>query len=112
MDAESFAKLRWLQGALEAVSFSEVIRRALQAYEQIEPADLNEECNVIGSSTSTFSNDLRYIHVRIPSRTKERLDRQKADRGGTYSDIINHSLEVLAQLVRNRQAVLEGSQGE
>jgi len=111
MDPTSYAILSWLMGSLEAASFGEVIRRALQAYEFFEPEDLAESSRVAtGESSEPSTAGLRHVHARIPMRTKERLDREKAVSGGTYSDVVCQSLRVLAQLVRDREVMLKGGE--
>jgi hypothetical protein len=105
MDAESYAGLRWIQGALEAVSIGEVIRRAIQAFEFSRSTDSGHAPK---ASLSVIGPRARRLHVRVPLRTKERLDRIKEETGNTYSDVINQSLHVLAHFVREREAIIKG----
>jgi hypothetical protein len=109
MDEKSYGLLCWLVDALEAASFGEVIRRALQAYEVFEPAEFAERAPLTNDELSALSSDdLRLVHARIHPRTKERLDRHKAETRATYADVVSQSLRVLAQLVRNREGSPRG----
>lgn len=109
MDKESYARLLWLKASLEASTESEVIRRALQAYEIFEPADAHqkggEESNL---ATETSNDSIEHLYIRISQRIKERLDAERETSGLSYGEQVRHALRVLMQLTREREKVLRG----
>ena len=99
LSLQSYLLLNAVMTSLEASSYSEVIRRALQLGERYWTEDIISSGNEIGSKNAHAAT--KRLHVRIPHKTKERLDRLKEARGGTYSDVLTKSVLVLAQLIRN-----------
>ena len=96
MDVKTYALLVWLKGALEAASMSEVVRRAIQAYELFEPVETDGDDNVSDNYLPP-STKRRQLHVRIPIKTMERMEREKHRAEDlTYSDVVARSLMVLA----------------
>lgn len=113
MDRESIAKLRWLRAHLEASTDAEVIRRALKAYEIIEPADEDHESphlddprhhQIEGPHLST-AGDVEHLYIRIPTRMKARLDIEYDSSGRTYGEQMRQALRVLMQLARHVDAM-------
>lgn len=104
LDKNSYARLVWLQGALRAASFGEVLRRALDAYEVFDPEGLVEEKGEDTDSaiSSELSADVEHLYVVISREMKQQLDDEKSAYGRTYKGTIRRALCVLMQLVRNR----------
>jgi hypothetical protein len=112
MDTKSYALLVWLKGALEATSLGEVIRRALQVYQLIAPADEEPESDALGdfdAFSGALEPPLRSVHVRLPPRTMDRLERERSTGDHTYAHVVQQALRVLAQLVRERDALVANS---
>jgi len=124
MDRESITKLRWLRAHLEASTDAEVIRRALKAYEIIEPADEDHEGphlddprhhQIEGPHLCT-AGDVEHLYIRIPARMKARLDIEYGNSGRTYGEQVRQALRVLMQLARHVDAmkhrIVEKGDGE
>lgn len=109
MDNETHMRLLALKAALSASSVPEVIRRALDAYELIEPADLDAAKKGKKNVTSLNSEKgmTKHLYVNVPSSVRDILDREKIASGMPYNEIIRHSLRVLYQLVRERDKLRE-----
>ena len=110
MDKESFARLSWLKGAMEATTESEVIRRALKVYDLFEPNDLNK-----GDARKLCPDNDRnveHLYIRLPVRMKERLDAERNASGLSYGEQVRHALRVLTQLVRDRERLLSSIRTE
>jgi Arc/MetJ-type ribon-helix-helix transcriptional regulator len=106
MDDASYALLKSLQTYWEATSASEVVRRAIHAYEIIEPV---ENLSAFNSMVPPRLDESRIkytkrVHVRLPLRTKELLEKAKIEEGSTYSEIVRKALLVILQLVRDHEA--------
>jgi len=107
MDKESYARLLWLKASLEASSDSEVIRRALQAYEIFEPADANHRKGVPSNPSVSLVNDsVEHLYIRISQRMKERLDTARETSGLSYGEQVRQALRILMQFTREREKVL------
>jgi len=113
MDKESYAKLQWLKASLEASSDSEVIRRALQAYEIFEPADADRRKGVPSNlSASPVNDSVEHLYIRISQRMKERLDTVREISGLSYGEQVRHALRILSQFARDRAEILKNVQDE
>lgn len=118
MDKTSYARLVWLMGALQAVSFGEVLRRALNAYDIFDPDDLPEEngINSDRAKSPMSSVDVKHLYIIIPDGIKEQLDNEKSSYGRAYTETVRRALCVLTQLVRERAKLVEnikrGNAGE
>ncbi|WP_166418973.1 hypothetical protein [Cochlodiniinecator piscidefendens] len=104
MDKASYTQLVWLKGALQAASFGEVLRRALNAYEIFDPDDLSEESGISSdrAKSPVPAADIKHLYIVIPHGMKEQLDDEKTVEGRAYADTIRRALCVLTQLVRER----------
>lgn len=105
MDSDAYDVLVWLQVTLDASSANEVVRRAIQAYEFFEPEDWNisiRGTNLHVAEVSSPSGDKK-VHIRLPKRTKDLLDRHKGVSGEPYSVVISKALSVFAELVARRE---------
>ena len=104
LDKKSYARMVWLQGALRAASFGEVLRRALDAYEVFDPEGLADSNDTKSDRiiTSTQSADVEHLYIVISHEMKEQLDKEKSAFKRTYKETIRRSLCVLMQLVRER----------
>jgi hypothetical protein len=121
MDRESIAKLRWLRANLEASTDAEVIRRALKAYEIIQPADEDHGSPHLDGPRHLDQNEgpnlsmagaVEHLYIRIPTRMKARLDIEYDKSGRTYGEQVRQALRVLMQLARNLDALKEGIRAE
>jgi len=106
MDKESFLRLRGLKAQLEASTEAEVVRRALKAYEIFEPSDDLSD-HPVGPSPDELAtaNKVEHLYVRIPQRTKDRLDFEQEVSGRTYSEQVRQALRVLTQLINEADAL-------
>ncbi|HZE52266.1 MAG TPA: hypothetical protein VE111_03195 [Bradyrhizobium sp.] len=106
MDKESLMRLRGLKGKLEASTESEVIRRALKAYEIFEPdGEVND--SPVGPNPDSISDMGEHLYVRIPNRMKERLDDEHQTSGRSYGEQVRQALRVLTQLTREMESCIE-----
>lgn len=107
MDKESLVKLRCLKASLDASSDSEVIRRALYAYQLFEPHDVvsNAETRK-GEKPTCAIDDQEHLYIRISPRVKELLDTERETSGLSYGEQVRHALRVLTQIERERAKVL------
>lgn len=108
MDDSSYSRLVSIKGALQAASFQEVIRRALQAYAIYEPDDL---CSTTAGSkpvaaTSSAATS-RHVYIKVPLWVKDVLETEKREHKRSYGETVRQSLRVLFQLLRNRDALIE-----
>jgi len=104
MDKESFARLRWLKATLEASTESEVIRRALKAYEIFEPDDESKGSLRGPNADSLATAQVEHLYIRIPQRMKEQLDFEQNTSGNTYAEQVRQALRVFTQLVRDAES--------
>jgi len=105
MDGSSHALLRKVADELEA-DISEIVRRAIQAYQFGEPCDVGDHRRRAGleRGKGQFGDDeSRIIHVRIPPKTKAILDEEKEESGDSYTFIVTQALRLFTQIVRNRK---------
>ena len=104
LDKQSYARLVWLQGALRASSFGEVLRRALDAYEVFEPEGVAEGNDTKSDRVISRAQnaDVEHLYIVISNEMKDQLDSEKSANGRTYKETIRLSLCVLMQLVRER----------
>lgn len=109
LDKPSYARLVWLQGALRAASFVEVLRRALDAYEIFDPEGLAMEHGVDTDRANSPATkaDVKHLYIDISPEMKKQLDDEKSAHGRAYKVTINRALCVLTQLVRNRTKLVE-----
>ncbi|NBB81696.1 MAG: hypothetical protein GVY36_20025 [Verrucomicrobia bacterium] len=109
LDKPSYARLVWLQGALRAASFVEVLRRALDAYEIFDPEGLAMEDGVDTDRAKSPATkaDVKHLYIDISPEMKKQLDDEKSAHGRAYKVTINRALCVLTQLVRNRTKLVE-----
>lgn len=107
LDRESYARLGWLKASLEASSDGEIIRRALKAYEIIEPEDANRS-DTKGPNLSHFypEKDVEHIYIRLPARMKKTLDYERENFDRSYGEQVRQALRVLMQLARERERLL------
>ena len=108
MDRDSYAKLGWLKASLEATTDGEVIRRALKAYEVLEPSDAIGDVSK-GPNLGHFypEKDVEHVYIRLPARMKERLDYERETFGRSYGEQVRQALRVLMQLAREREKMLD-----
>ena len=125
MGDAAYDMLLWVKETSEAKTFGEVIRRAMQALELFEPTDIQsgvptKPVTVMTDATTSASNPeelssgehgCHSVSVRVSSKTKARIDTQKARLNTTYSEVVRHALRVLAQLLRNRARYLSVQKG-
>ena len=106
MDKESLMRLRGLKGKLEASTESEVIRRALKAYEIFEPDDEAND-SPVGPNPDNINGMGEHLYVRIPNRMKKRLDDEHQTSGRSYGEQVRQALRVLTQLTREMESCIE-----
>lgn len=107
MDAASHARLMWLKANLEAATESEVIRRALKAYEIFEPADdRSNSCINQANADKSSSNKTQHLYIRISRRMKDALDIGREQSGLSYGDQVSQALCVLMQFARDKEAMM------
>ncbi len=99
MSKISLERLNHLKEKTEAASYGEVVRRALQVYENVF-----EDIDFIKSDdkVSEGLNDER-IHVIIPAKTFDRIERLQAkDSALSYSEIIRRALTAYEKVCRDK----------
>lgn len=106
MDKGSFMKLQKLKSKLEASTESEVIRRALKAYELFEPDDDANDIS-LGPNLDNASGMDEHLYIRIPSRMKKRLDDEYQTSGRSYGEQVRQALRVFTQLIREMESCKE-----
>lgn len=107
MDLESHLILKTVMALLEVPTYGELIRRSLQAYEffdpQLPPTEAKE-----APEAKNPNRTVKRIHVRLPLKTKERLDRIKDHTNSTYTETVNKAVLILAQLARKKEELMQG----
>lgn len=108
LDKSSYARLVWLQGALRAASFGEILRRALDAYEVFDPENLADIDDTKSDRVIHSRNEepVEHLYVVISNEMKSKLDEEKSSFGRTYKETIRRALCVLMQLVRERKKII------
>ncbi|MEP2705018.1 MAG: hypothetical protein ABJQ71_13625 [Roseibium sp.] len=107
VDLAVYDLIVWLKDVLEAPSFGDVVRQAVRAY-AIELAKTGRITDAVCELPvdSDPSGKLKKLNIRIPSRTKARLDMLKARTGATFTDIIVCGLGILARTAEEQEAIL------
>lgn len=103
MNEHSYARLTWLQGALRTTSKTEIVRRALDAYQVFDP-EFSEDSTVASSNKAVGT---RRFYVRISHEMKQHLDEEKSNFGRTYKETIRRALCVFYQLSRDRNRIID-----
>lgn len=114
MDKQSYGRLVWLQGALRATSFGEVLRRALDAYKVFDPEFVDKKENGVISDSATSMKSkagIEHLYVIISLEMKEQLDEDKSAHNWSYKETVSRALCVLMQLVREREKLLTTKEG-
>ena len=97
-----------LQESLEAPSLGDVVRQAVRAF-GIEYAQFNESvwagCE-LASKRPSDEEMVKRLNVRVPIRTKERLDLLKFVSGRSFTDIIVCGLQLLISRAVKEEALL------
>jgi len=97
MSDESVERLNSLREVTEAASYGEVVRRALQYYEEI-----TEKLEVVIEQSTEPQRLTARIQVVLPSRTSARLERMCANADLSYSEVIRRALAIYGRFVETR----------
>jgi len=106
MDNLIYALIEELKDKLEAPSIGDVVRQAVRAY-AIELAGEGSVTEDVGFSEESYTGSLKKLNIRIPSRTKERLEFLKGETGTSYTAIIFGGLGILARSTDEQESVLQ-----
>lgn len=109
VDVKTFALIEWLRESLEAPSYGDVVRQAVRAFAIIlaeRDAEVWTGCVFPGDSPAS-DEKLKRLNVRVPNRTKERLDLLKEKTGRSYTDIIICGLIHLSARARDEESLLD-----
>lgn len=95
-----------LKDVLESPSFGDVVRQAVRAY-AIALAETDKVENIDELPVETNPNGkLKKLNIRIPNRTKQRLDVLKEITNSTYTDIVVLGLGILARTAKEQEEIL------
>lgn len=105
MDVLIYGLIEQLKDVLEAPSIGEVVRQAVRAY-AIELASKGSVDEDVGFREESYTGQLKKLNVRIPTRTRERLEFLKDQTGETYTSIIFAGLGILARSADEQEGIL------
>lgn len=105
MDTLIYALIEVLKDKLEAPSIGDVVRQAVRAY-AIKLASTGSVDEDVGFQEESYTGNLKKLNIRIPSRTKERLEFLKGKTGASYTAIIFAGLGILAHSTDEQETVL------
>jgi hypothetical protein len=102
MSEYTLSRLSFIRDVTEATSYGEVVRRALQLFEEmIELYDINVSSQEEG--TGEYRQSVR-IQVVLPEKSMERLQRLKNKMpGASFAEIIRRALSVYAEFCSARK---------
>ena len=105
MDNSVYELIEQLKEVLEAPSIGEVVRQAVRAY-AIKLALCGSVDNHVYITDDPKSAMLKKLNVRIPNRTKKRLEVLKDLTGETYTDIILSGIGLLDGAAKESERLL------
>ena len=108
VDIATFMMIEWLRKSLEAPSYGDVVRQAVRAFaiRFVEnEMDARSWCDASDDDPDS-DQKLKRMNIRIPIRTKERLDLLKEHSGMSYTDIIVCGLGLLLSRAKEEEALL------
>ena len=105
MDVSVYNLIEHLKEALEAPSIGDVVRQAVRLYALKYAKDGHVEDRICVTDEPK-SATLKKLNVRIPTRTKQRLDMLNGITGKTYTAIILDGLGILADTADEQEAIL------
>lgn len=112
VDQSTFELIDWLRESLEAHSYGDVVRQAVRAISidlALHSTDALDE--YYSASPIKIDGPGKRMNIRVPLRTKERLDMLKEMYDASFTSIISHGLDILAKRAKAEQELLDGHFG-